>query len=388
MEISEKAKKLYERAKTQILYQSPFFGSLMLQCQHIWTDQIPTMATNGRDLLFNPSFVEQLTDQELQGCIVHELCHKIFLHHIRGKQFEDKMRYNIACDYALNPVVVEAGFKLPAGTLIDSKYEGMTADEIYKLLSDQSNQPNQSNQSGQHPGGIMGTDHTLPGEGSASNNPDEIEREVKIQVAAAAAQAKFAGKLPGSIQKLVDEYAETKVDWKAALAEFIQDSISGDDDLTFRRPNRRMLAHDLYLPSTQGTKMPPMAIMFDTSGSIYSYQDVVEQFVAEIRSIIEHAQPEALHVLYVDTQVQGHDVYDNPEDFEVNLKGGGGTSFDSAFRYINELDEHRPHVLICMTDLYVDTDNLETSIPTMWITYGFDTGSEPPFGRVLNITAN
>ena len=43
-------------------------------------------------------------------------------------------RWNIACDYAINPLLVEAGFELPEGALLDPAYAGLSAEDIYARL--------------------------------------------------------------------------------------------------------------------------------------------------------------------------------------------------------------------------------------------------------------
>lgn len=380
-------KRKYDRAKTQLLYRAPFFGSLMLQCRHIWTDRIPTMATNGKDLLFNPEFVKTLSVEELMGVLVHEICHKIYLHILRAEKYatiinghvkdpKDQaklQKWNAACDYAINPIVIDAGFKLPEGSLLDDQYKGMLAEDIYEKL----------------PSPPAGTEEhfVFDGIGNMSKEEmDELERQVKVETAAAAAMSKDHGSLPADIRKLLEENSKSKVDWKAVLVSFIEENIFGDDDITFKRPNRRMLAHDLYLPSTEGIQTPPISVMFDTSGSIYSYPEVTEQFIAEIQSISEHMLPEATHIICNDTRVQSHEIYERGEDISFELQGGGGTDFHEAFTYIQTMDEYQPKVNIVFTDMYFDYSNLEPSIPTLWVVYGTDYSSdEPPFGTLVHI---
>jgi len=369
-------RKKYNRAKTQLLMKSPFFGSLMLQCQHIFTSDVPTMGTDGRDLYFNPDFVKSLSHQELMGVMVHELCHKMFLHRIRAEHYKDadkqRMRWNVAADYALNPVVVEAGFSLPNDALLDDQYKGMTAEQIYDKLGE--NLPDDAE------------DHfVFEGQPLSNEEARQLEREVKLQVAAAATMTKDYGSLPGEIQKLIDENAKSRVDWKAALAAFIEENVFGDDDITFKRPDRRVMPHDLYLPTTEGHKVPPIAVVFDTSGSIYSFPEVVEQFVAEIKSIAEHLKPEAVHFICNDTQVQSHQLYEHADEIEFELKGGGGTDFQQCFEYLEELDEYKPAVVLVMTDLYFNFSNISSSYPVMWVTYGDANEEEVPFGQKLQI---
>ena len=93
-----------------------------------------------------------------------------------------------------------------------------------------------------------------------------------------------------------------------------------------------------------------------------------------------------MHVLCVDTKVQSHDIIERGEEFNVELTGGGGTDFGSAFKHLADISEYRPKVNIVFTDLYFNYSNINTDIPTLWVTYGNDVNSEdPPFGQRVHI---
>jgi hypothetical protein len=40
----------------------------------------------------------------------------------------------MACDYAINPMVVDAGLTLPKGVLLEDRFRGMSAERIYNLF--------------------------------------------------------------------------------------------------------------------------------------------------------------------------------------------------------------------------------------------------------------
>lgn len=90
----------------------------------------PTFATNGTDLQYNPDFAATLTDPELLGVVAHEVIHCALGHPYRcaGRDIKE---WNVAADYAANPLLIKAGFTLPAGSLIDPNYDGLSAEQIY-----------------------------------------------------------------------------------------------------------------------------------------------------------------------------------------------------------------------------------------------------------------
>ena len=40
----------------------------------------------------------------------------------------------MACDYAINPMLLDAGLTLPKDVLIDNRFRGMSAERIYNLI--------------------------------------------------------------------------------------------------------------------------------------------------------------------------------------------------------------------------------------------------------------
>jgi hypothetical protein len=60
------------RARVQLLLLQPFFGTLCLRLKLIRGD-LPTMATDGSKIVYNPAFVDQLKPAELEGTLAHEV---------------------------------------------------------------------------------------------------------------------------------------------------------------------------------------------------------------------------------------------------------------------------------------------------------------------------
>jgi len=69
---------------------------------------IKTMATDGISVYYNPEFMDTLTAAELEGTLAHEVMHPALQHHTR-RSGRDQRRWNMACDYTINPMLIEAG---------------------------------------------------------------------------------------------------------------------------------------------------------------------------------------------------------------------------------------------------------------------------------------
>src|SRR6201998_56740 len=133
------------KARTALLLDHPFFGSLLYRLKDRESRAIKTMATDGVSLLWNPEFVETLTAATLAGTLAHAGVHPALHHHLL-RSGPASQKWKIACDYAINPLLVDAGLKLPEGVLLENRFRGMSAEQIFNLLeSDQDSDPNGDN---------------------------------------------------------------------------------------------------------------------------------------------------------------------------------------------------------------------------------------------------
>ena len=121
------------KARTQVSFDHAFFGFLLLRQTLVETDQCKTMATDGKQLYYNPAFVDSLPMAQLKGVCVHEALHPAMQHHTRRGD-RDPNTWNEAADYAINPIVLNAGLVLPDGALVRDDFAGLDAVRIYNLL--------------------------------------------------------------------------------------------------------------------------------------------------------------------------------------------------------------------------------------------------------------
>ena len=67
--------------------------------------------------------------------LAHEALHCALLHFAR-RAHRIKHRWDLACDFAINPLLIEDGLTPPPDSLWMDEYRGMTAEEIYPLLEE------------------------------------------------------------------------------------------------------------------------------------------------------------------------------------------------------------------------------------------------------------
>jgi predicted metal-dependent peptidase len=124
------ASDLFANARAALLVGAPFWGVLSLRLPPVEDSSVRTLQTDGATIRYSPDFVAGLSRGLLRTTIAHETMHCAALHHTR-RDVRDLRRWNIACDHAINPLLVEAGFELPERMLFNPAYAGMSAEEIY-----------------------------------------------------------------------------------------------------------------------------------------------------------------------------------------------------------------------------------------------------------------
>ena len=114
-------------ARVGLLLKQPFFGNLATRLKLIEaSDWIPTAATDGKNFYYNSDFIDILTPKETEFLFGHEVLHVTFEHLLRRND-RDPQLFNIACDYAVNQLLVDenVGEKIHSVPILqDYKYKG------------------------------------------------------------------------------------------------------------------------------------------------------------------------------------------------------------------------------------------------------------------------
>lgn len=393
---SGKSIDLITKAKTHLLLRHPFYSILALRTEFKpYTEAMnksglpKTMATDGKNIYYSEEWTESLTREECMGVIAHEVLHIALLHslRLRGRQ---PMLWNVACDYAINNTLVADGFKLPKDGCVDPKYANQHAEQIYADL--QKNQrtvtinmgggKGDKSEQGDEKGPSWG--NLIPptdDQGNALSDAErsELEAEVKIMVTAAIEAQKSIGKVPGCVQELIDQYSKPKVQWRDFLPTWLTGS--QPDDYSWRRPSRKWIHREIYMPSIKRIGCGKGALMIDTSGSVSTQE--LRRFLSEIIGIVEDCKPEELVIVPCDTHVKGAREWVAGDDLQdIEAYGRGGTYVTPAFKWVAE---NRPDVEwgVYFTDLQVnDFPDEPPPYPVIWLT---TQAKEAPWGTVLPV---
>jgi predicted metal-dependent peptidase len=337
-----------------------------------FTDELPTAATNGRDVMYNPKFIDTLNDKQLTFVVLHEALHKVFQHMSLWRKLwkESPILANMAADYVVNWTIKEADpngvvTEMPTQCLFDAKYANMTTKQVYDLLKDDAEQG--KGMFGKGEGGDAGHDHH-DWEGAEGLTAEEV-KEVEKQIDQALRQGEIIrGKMAGNQNRTIDGLLEPKVDWREQLREFVNATCKNKDKTSWKRPSRRFIGQDIYMPSMIGETVGKLVIGIDTSGSIGSNE--LKEFLSEVVGICDDVSPESVELIYWDYDVAGHETY-NIGDYAglaetTKPAGGGGTRVGSLNEYLKD-KRITPEAIVVLTDGYVEDDwggNWEA--PTLW----------------------
>lgn len=367
-------------------------------------DDMPTAATNGRDVFYGRAFVDQCDDRLLRFVVLHEYFHVMLMHMTAWAKLdkEDAQLSNIAKDMVINNMLKamdpgEQFLTIWKNAYCDPQYAGLDTGEVYKRLKQQAqSKPQGGGGQGNGPKGQQFDQHQpASGEGDGDDGDEgegmkplteaEAEEVAKAVDTALRQGALIAGKTGAGMSRDIASLLDPVVPWEDVLREWLKTTAKGGDLSTWARPARRWLGQDLYLPSRYTEAVNRIVIGVDTSGSIGGEQ--LQRALTEIVSACETVCPQMVDVIYWDTSVAAHEVYEGERVQDIakatKPKGGGGTDVRSLFDYIDQRGLN-PDAVIVFTDGYTPWP-ASLKHPTLWCIS--TKGLRAPVGETLYVPA-
>ena len=126
-------------ARKRLILDYPFWGTLALKLKLVEDFSHPRGWTDGKTLGFNPRWVDTLSMSQTIAFNAHEVGHPMLKHHLRREGRKYRL-YQICCDLALNPILMEAEFDLPGEPAFEERFKGMSVEEIYKIREEEERQ--------------------------------------------------------------------------------------------------------------------------------------------------------------------------------------------------------------------------------------------------------
>lgn len=381
----KRATDMLAKAKVQLVVGHPFWAQIVFNRKINIDDNVKTAHVNPRgSITVGTRFILSLNVQQLVFLLAHEAMHYAMLHFLR-RGHRDPFMWNVAGDAVINDLLTEGsvGEKIPGGVDMPGSKD-KTAEKIYEELQQQ--QEDGGQQGPYVPGeGFNDLDESGGGNQLTESEKREIEQQVRVEMAQAAQVAKQQGKLPASLQRIVDEIVNPLTPWHQLLERYMTGFINAD--YSWRRPKKSMLSAGWYLPASDRIpQMGPVVVAVDTSGSVGPKE--LQHFLGHMNRILETCRPEVMYVVPCDAQTYEHSeisVDDLPITAEMAsekgmARGGGGTAFEPVFEWVRE-QGIEPEVLVYLTDMYGSFPPEAAPYETIWLSISDVT--EAPFGMVI-----
>lgn len=401
-------------ARTRLILDKPFLGALVLRLPMNAADPAwcPTTATDARAFYYNPAYIEQLSIEQTQFMLAHEALH-CALSHFARRRHRVRRKWDLACDYAVNPLLIDDGLSPPPDALHIPMYKGMTAEEIYPLIEDNDDsrpldkhaydQDNQSRGSDsglreddlpdrpppdapakdEQGGGESAQSETRAEGGAPEPKPLEPDEQEILNVqwqqrmAGAAQQAMQAGKLGGELARMIDHLLQPQLPWRMLLARYM--TAAARDDYSYMRPSRR--EGDFILPTLRSHQLE-LIVALDTSGSIKARE--IEEFIAEIDALTGQVRARVTLLPCDSALCEGAPwVFEPWEEFirPDTIKGGGGTSFLPVFDWVERAGTV-PDLLVYFTDAQGAFPDRAPHYPVIWLVKGRE---KVPWGQRIQL---
>lgn len=403
-----KAKKLFDSTvdmsnsrsfvAAMLILQSkcPVHHSVVVQIDPVFTDKVPTAATDGIYTYINPDFFKGLeSDGQRAFLLAHEAGHVILRHPQRSKFYLDRgyfqpnqkfdpATFNVAGDYVINDDLVKSGLEpIPSGLFSDEYGRDDIVDTVYaSLIAQKQNDPESGQDSGSEtsqdgPESDSGDDQgdptaqdessdtaqsTASGDGDADAGHGGFDEHLTPQYEGdeneqALAESEDTAEIERAVDHGIEEMHRKGVpvpkhiadagsdasgesdpmdlDFGAALAERMVRAGQGSETSWANINVKRYSMMGVISPQKLGT-LNKIAITIDCSPSILTDQrDLFVATVADLLSTIPTR--EGAVVLFTGAQV--HDVHEVTSGYDIvdlPVPNGWGTRMCASCEYLEE----------------------------------------------------
>jgi predicted metal-dependent peptidase len=329
------------RISKDLLYEQPFYGSVLLSLLKEIDSKIPTACVGLNGIMYklkvNETFWKELSDDHKKGLLIHELGHIINFHLTDYKHLKNHEIANQAMDIYINQ-------KIPANLLPDGgctwdKYENLQADMstnwyYEKLMKNDEKQNDETlkNQLSAMGGGDGeckdkdGNPMQVPAHDweEVTEAPEAIQKmlDKNTQVMLAdIVKNSDPGNVPGGLKELLEEKANIeppKFNWRAFMKRFVGTSTKTWVQRTRRKKSRRFAG----MPGSREQYFSHILVGIDTSASVN--KEELKEFYNELVHMNKTGHD--ITIVQCDTKIQGKPYKFNPrKPFEI--EGRGGTRF-------------------------------------------------------------
>ena len=370
------------------MVKHPYFGLLASRLKTEASDEVEAFLSDGKILQHNLDYFKEESIETIEFALANSVIHHVLAHKNR-KLSRQGWLWQLATDYAINNMLKENGFKLPARVHYDEHFEGMYAEAIYAHLKDEIKNEDYNDDESNEEGFDEQNKNLMKEQQPPQDNknrrddnlplpPQELDPQLEEDWARtmkeALEKAQDQGHKPDGIERLFEITSDTSVDWRSELYQAVNHHLK--TDYTFSKPNKKMIANGVYLPSTYSDSLT-VTVAIDSSGSVD--EELLGLFMSELEALMMSFPYTEVDLLICDAKIQGVYRYVSGEILDFSLKGGGGTDFRPVFDYIeNELPD--TSLLIYFTDAEGRFPENEPLYETIWV---LSKDNNTPFGKKI-----
>jgi len=386
----------------RLLQSEPFFAALSRRIDKK-VGPIPTAGVRVNEeghfeMLYNPDFFADLSDEQRTGVLVHEFYHLVF-EHVTGRLPDELAAcmggkpsaaerqlfklWNIAADLSINYHIgadnLPENCCIPGGQMFEDMPGDMSAewyyDQLKKKMKEQE-EKNQENGQGEGEGGEGQPGDFDPDQAEQFDSHDDWnqgeatpEQQAAMDIAkerlketmkdaANEASQRGWGTVGASCRKEIMDRITSKVDWRKVLRYFVKTSQRANKKSTPKRLNRRYAG---IHPGRKVKRTANIAISIDQSGSVSD--QMLAMFYAELNKLSDIA---SFTVVPFDTTVAEDKVFvwKKGQNHPKMRYCYGGTCFEAPTAYVNKnsFDGH-----IVLTDMEAPKPK-SSKCQRMWMT--------------------
>ena len=365
------------KTSKDLMLKEPYYGFFLILLNKLWYTKIPTAGVSKQginyQLVINPTFWEELSEDHRLGLLKHELLHIAFGHLSSVFKFSDRKLANIAMDMEINQFIIPEW--LPTGGIDIDKYPELNLDRkagcryYYDMLRESKDKKDKNGTSGSDAFDKLCDQMDGDGEGLPDHSTwDEfenlteaeqklIEKQTQRLLGAAKEQTlKKQGKIPGELSDLIllDVIVPPKFDWKGYIRRFTGISTKVFTKKIRRKENKRYEGN----PGLKIKMRQKMLLAIDTSGSVSTKE------LGEFMNEIYHIYKAGVEITIVQCDTKINSIEDYKGKFELNISGRGGTEFDPVLDYFEKNPQFTS--LIYFTDGECYT-NKKPSKKVLWV---------------------
>jgi len=364
------------QAIIRLFDQEMFYAELVTRMKRVLTKSVPVAGVCIKDhieLHINLEAFSKFTIEERAAILKHECEHILRNHIARAKELAPEVYakkqdgidrlingakhqvINIAADAAAN-----SGLRhLPEGAVYPEKLDLPSHEtlEFYLEALKQKQKDKPDSQDGEDDGHTI-DNHELWGE--SEGEKDILKEKVRQLVTKAADKTRAAGKMTAENELAVSTLNENKVNWKEQLKRFVAKTITSHIESSKKKRNRR---YGIMFPGSVKIEDLHIGVAMDTSGSISD--DELQQFITEISFMAKYAK---ITVVEADSSIKAS--YEFKPKQKYNIKGRGGTAYQPALDFFNNMKDIDGVIYFGDMDNYDNETLVKPKYPVLWVIVG------------------